>query len=101
VAQILLPAIGALYYGLAQIWGLPRAGDVVGTIVVVDTFLGVFLKYDSTAYENSGQRYDGEVELFKEDGGLGARLVANRHLVDIADVPGKNSVDLKITRNGV
>lgn len=43
VALVLLPAIGALYFGLAQIWGLPKAEEVVGTITVIDTFLGVVL----------------------------------------------------------
>ena len=38
VAQILLPACGAAYYGLAKIWPLPYGEEVVGTITVLDTF---------------------------------------------------------------
>jgi hypothetical protein len=52
-AQILLPALGALYFGLAGIWGLPSAEEVVGTIVVVDTFLGVVLKVSQDQYLNN------------------------------------------------
>lgn len=50
IAQILLPALGALYFGLAQIWGLPYAEQIVGTITVIDTFLGVILGISTANY---------------------------------------------------
>lgn len=50
-AQILLPAIGTAYFGLAQVWNLPWGEQVVGTITVLDTFLGAILKVSSTNYE--------------------------------------------------
>ena len=50
VAQIILPAIGTLYFALAGIWGLPYAEQVVGTITAVDTFLGVVLGISSANY---------------------------------------------------
>ena len=53
IAQIFLPALGALYFGLAGIWGLPYAEQVVGTITVVDTFLGVLLGISSKQYYDS------------------------------------------------
>lgn len=59
VATIFLPAFGALYFGLAQIWGLPAAEEVVGTTVVVDTFLGVLLGLSTRQYDNSEAKYDG------------------------------------------
>lgn len=60
-AQILLPAVGTLYFALAQIWGLPNAEKVVGTIVAVDAFLGVILGLASKQYNNSDARYDGAI----------------------------------------
>lgn len=51
IAQILLPAIGALYFGLANIWALPYAEEIVGTITVIDTFLGAILGISSAAYK--------------------------------------------------
>lgn len=63
IAQILLPALGALYFSLAQIWGLPSAEEVVGTITVVDTFLGVMLGLSSSAYNNSDARFDGTINV--------------------------------------
>lgn len=43
IAQIVLPALGTLYFGLASIWGLPYGEQIVGTITVIDTFLGAIL----------------------------------------------------------
>jgi hypothetical protein len=51
VAQIFLPACGTLYFALAQIWGLPYAEQVVGTITAIDAFLGALLGI-STHYYN-------------------------------------------------
>lgn len=50
IAQILLPALGTLYFGLAEIWNFPFAEQVVGTITVIDTFLGVLLGIASNNY---------------------------------------------------
>lgn len=50
VAQILLPAIGTLYFALAQIWGLPYAEQIVGTITAVDAFLGAILGISTIFY---------------------------------------------------
>lgn len=49
-AQILLPAVGTLYFALASIWGLPFAQEIVGTITAVDAFLGVILGISSMKY---------------------------------------------------
>ena len=51
IAQILLPALGTLYFGLAGIWGFPYAEQIVGTITVIDTFLGVVLGISSAKYK--------------------------------------------------
>jgi hypothetical protein len=48
IAMILLPALGTLYFALAQIWGLPCAEQVVGTITAFDAFLGVLLGISSS-----------------------------------------------------
>lgn len=50
VAQYLLPALGTLYFVLAGIWGLPYGEQIVGTIVAVDTFLGVILGISTSNY---------------------------------------------------
>lgn len=50
IAQVLLPAIGTLYFALAGIWGFPYCEQIVGTITAVDTFLGVVLSISTSKY---------------------------------------------------
>lgn len=57
IAQLLLPALGTLYFALASIWGFPYGEQIVGTITAVDTFLGVILGI-STAKYNEQQADD-------------------------------------------
>lgn len=53
IAMVLLPALGALYFALAEIWGLPAAEQVVGSIVAVDAFLGLVLHITPPTYDGS------------------------------------------------
>ena len=57
VALILIPAVGALYFGLAQIWGFPYGEEIVGTLTLIDTFLGALLGISTVQY-NKGGDYD-------------------------------------------
>lgn len=52
IAQIVLPAIGTLYFALAGIWGWPYGEQVVGTITAIDAFLGVCLGISTKVYVN-------------------------------------------------
>lgn len=54
IAQIVLPAIGTLYFALAKIWGLPYGTEIVGTVTAVDTFLGALLGISTSQY-NKGE----------------------------------------------
>ena len=56
IAQIVLPALGTLYFAIAGIWGLPYGDKVVGTITAVDTFLGALLKLSSINYYKKEDR---------------------------------------------
>ena len=51
IAQLLLPALGTLYFALAGIWGFPYGEQIVGTITAVDTFLGVILGISTAQYK--------------------------------------------------
>jgi len=53
IAQIVLPAIGTLYFALASIWKLPYGEEAVGTITAIDTFLGAILMISSTNYKKN------------------------------------------------
>jgi len=95
MAQIFLPAIGSLYFGLAQIWGLPRGGEVVGTITVIDTFLGVLLGISTIQYNNSEDKYDGQIAVLDVDGENTTLGVS----MNPASVVDKSEVMLKVTKD--
>ena len=51
IAQILLPALGTLYFALSSIWGLPYGEEIVGTITAIDAFLGAILGISNLNYK--------------------------------------------------
>lgn len=63
IAQIALPAVGTLYFALAGIWNLPFPEKVLGTIIAVDTFLGVMLGISTNSYLKSDAQYDGSINV--------------------------------------
>lgn len=70
IAQIVLPGLGALYFGLAAIWGLPKANEVVGTITTIDVFLGLLLGLSTKVYNAQPIKYDGVLEVVAHDTSL-------------------------------
>ena len=48
---VILPAISALYFGLASIWGLPEPDKVVGSIACLQVFLGACLGISNSTYK--------------------------------------------------
>ena len=51
ICQIVLPALGTLYFTLSGIWHFPYGEEVVGTITAVDTFLGAILVISNYKYK--------------------------------------------------
>ena len=68
IAQILLPALGTLYFALAKIWEFPYAAEIVGTISAVDAFLGALLGISTKQYlkEKETQPPDEEQTIEKQ-----------------------------------
>lgn len=58
IAQILLPALGTLYFALAGIWGFPYGEQIVGTITAVDTFLGICLGISTAQYNKKEDNHE-------------------------------------------
>ena len=56
IAQVVLPALGTLYFALAGIWNWPLGEQVVGTITAIDTFLGVLLGISTSKYNKGDQQ---------------------------------------------
>lgn len=61
--RIALPAFGALYAGLSQVWGFPEPAKVVSTIVVICAFLGALLNLAAKAFNDSDAKFDGKINV--------------------------------------
>lgn len=94
IAQILLPALGTLYFALASIWGLPYAEQVVGTITAVDTFLGVLLGLSTKTYISDPKNFDGTLKVDTSSPEL-EKYSLEMHTV-LEDLPKKNIVSFKV-----
>lgn len=93
LALVLFPALGTAYFALAGIWDLPSAQEVVGTIVVVDTFLGTILQISSTQFNKSDLKYDGTVGVTETADKLTYVLNLNDDPTTLKD---KDEVRLKV-----
>lgn len=88
LAQYFLPAIGTLYFALAQIWGFPFGEQVVGTITAVDAFLGAILGLSAASYAHSEK--DGSITLVDDTSEIHVRLLRPDTL------PSKRTVTLDV-----
>lgn len=50
VCLILLPAVATLYWSIANIWGLPYAEQILGTIAAIETFIGTLIGISHVNY---------------------------------------------------
>jgi len=92
--QIVLPATGTLYLGLDQLWDLPAEQRVVGTILVVTTFLGVIMRISTSNYNKSDDAYDGKVVVINTpEGGKTFSLELND---DPANIENMDSLRFKV-----
>lgn len=97
IAQIFLPALGAFYFSLASIWHLPDAQEVVGTVTVVDTFLGALLMISSKSYNNSDAKYDGVVKIHDTDDN--ARMMSMQLSMTPEELEAKKDIAFKVVKH--
>ena len=50
VVVIFLPALATAYWGLSGLWNFPYVEQIVGTISVIETFLGAIIGISTHAY---------------------------------------------------
>lgn len=50
LCEIVIPAIGTLYFALAKIWQLPYGTEIVGTCASIATFLGALIGVNRASY---------------------------------------------------
>lgn len=58
VCQYWIPALGTLYFSIAQILNLPYGEQVVGVLTSIDTFLGVILGISTHMYNKESEDAD-------------------------------------------
>ena len=53
IVTVVMPALATLYAALSGIWGFPYGEQIVGTLVAVETFLGVVLQISNAKYKKT------------------------------------------------
>jgi len=94
VALVLLPGLATLWFALAQVWGLAYAEQILGTLVALDTFLGVLLGISTKQYNNSDQQFDGAMRV--ETGEDGRKLFSLELDSDPEEIQGKDVISFKV-----
>ena len=94
LVQVILPAVGALYFSLSDIWDLPRALEVVGTISCITTFLGVCLGISNKTYQALGGGDIGNLHITEDEHGKVSYLLELTSAPEYID--GKAEVTLKV-----
>lgn len=96
---VLLPASGALYFSLSSIWGLPAAEQVLGTILAIETFIGVVLGISTKQYENSGAKYDGDINITEDtDTGKKTASLELKHPDPVVALDSMDEVTFKVNK---
>lgn len=95
IAQILLPAIGTLYFALSGIWNLPYGEEIIGTITAIDAFLGALLGLSSASYNKSEK--DGILEIDTSKAEKDSYLLKIKTPLD--ELRSKQSITLKVNPN--
>jgi Putative phage holin Dp-1 len=62
-ATIGLPALAALYIGLAQIWHFPKVEEVAGSIALLNTILGGVIQASKKSYYANNAQYVGNINI--------------------------------------
>jgi Putative phage holin Dp-1 len=93
-AQLILPALAALYFGLSQIWNLPAGAEVSGTVSLINVFVGVIVVWLKSLHNAAGPQYDGYLTWEDHDEGSALRLTS----VDLKALEQKGEILMKVTR---
>jgi hypothetical protein len=93
VSTVFLPGLATLYFTLAQIWGLPAAEQVVGSITAVNLFFGLLIGLSSKSY-NGPDKYDGAIEIVPTASGGKSYSLALNSQPEVLD--GKTEVRFRI-----
>lgn len=93
LVELALPAAATLYFTLAQIWGLPNAEQVVGSITAFTVFLGVLLRVARSSYNT--EKYQGRINVIETEEKLTYSLELDTDPDELQD---KGEVTFKVVR---
>ena len=99
VALVILPAFSALYFGLGEIWGLPKVTEVIGTVAVLDTVLGMILRSSNVRYKTNDARFDGQLDVVEDEGDTIVSLDIPGDPVEVLE--SKDEVLLKVNTDDI
>jgi hypothetical protein len=77
--QVWLPAIGALYFGLGNLWGFPEVENVVGSVTVLETVLGGVVVAMASRYKKSGAAYGGDLNIYEDEDAMKLELDVSKN----------------------
>lgn len=94
IITYILPELGTLYFALSEIWNLPYASQIVGTISAITAFLGMCIGISKHNYspENNGvlqMDTTGDTDVY--------RFVIDESTLE--DLKNKSSITLSIDPN--
>ena len=100
LVTILLPATGAAYFGLSQVWErIPYAIEVVGTTSILATFFGALIGISTASYKKGdAANFDGELRIEEVPSEDGVREIYSFVLNgDLEELPGKQTLAIKVS----
>lgn len=96
LALIVLPALGALYFALGNLWGFPKVEEVLGTVTAIETFLGIVLGVSKKNYKANEEHLDGDLEVEITPDGDQFSLELD---MPVEDVKTKDELTVKVKPN--
>lgn len=74
---IVLPAISAAVFSLQEIFDISNVEQIMGVCAILATFLGTVLLRSNHNYQNSEERFDGDLIVTKTEDGDTFRFALN------------------------
>lgn len=97
-AQVVIPALGTLYFALASIWGLQDTAQVVGTLTALDTFLGILLGISTSGFNKTAAASLGDGNLVVDTTDPSKDTYSLELTTPLEELAGKDSITLKVTK---
>lgn len=94
IVRLFIPALGVFYATIAEIWDIPQADRVVGTLAAVGLLLGVILQISKSQYKKTEADKDGVIDVFPTN--KGAELGRMSLNLSADDIAGKQLLTLKV-----